>query len=159
MSDSRPVVCLVTTHWGNSEDETTEVVRLLAGAIARSAVVHVVHLDRNSTGPATAMDSVFFVHRLPLLHASPKVAAVVRAALAISNGDPSRSLTTAMHAFEGEVDNIRRGVRPQLEVAGGPQLRLEHHRPRRGRADGDDVPSYAASVVHGPDDVTAPESV
>lgn len=106
MSDKRPIVCVVTTHWGTSEDEETEVVRLLAGAIAPSANVHVIHLDRNATDRTAFMDSVFSVHRLPLINAAPKVASVIRAALAAAGEDALRSLAAAVHGFEGEVEGF-----------------------------------------------------
>ena len=106
MATKRPVVCVVTAHWGTSEDESTEVVRLLAGAIARNATVHVVHLDSTAFARGRYMDSVFSVHRLPLTNAAPKVAAVIKAALAAAGDDSPGSLTTAIRAFEGEVDGL-----------------------------------------------------
>lgn len=69
-------------------------------------MVHVVHLDRLATSRETCLDSIFTVHRLPLVNASPKVASVIRAALAVAGNDAPRSLANAVHAFGGEVDGF-----------------------------------------------------
>ena len=93
---ARPPVALVTTHWGDGNEEAVATTRLLAGALARHARVEVVHLNGPPVGhgephgagagtpPAggPVADSIFPVHPVHLTGARPLVAGVVQAALA-----------------------------------------------------------------------------
>lgn len=87
-------------------------------------MVHVIHLDRDATTNETGLDSIFTVHRLPLINASPKIASVMRAALAVAGNDAPRSLANAVHGFAGEVDGfvetIRRIEPESIVLAGLP---------------------------------------
>jgi hypothetical protein len=77
----RPVVCIVTTHWGTNERESTEVVRLLAGAVASAANVEVIYLDDAALAATTSLDSVFRVHHLPLVGARLLTGSLLRGSL------------------------------------------------------------------------------
>ncbi len=79
-------VALVTAYWGSSLDETTSTTRLLAGALARSARVEVVHLVSPPEPPATVEDSVFRIHRVPWKGARLLRAGLVRSALSTHDG-------------------------------------------------------------------------
>jgi len=84
MTDAgRPArVAIVTTHWGASLDEATEATRLLAGAIASSADIDVVHLVSPPAPAETVRDSVFTLHRVPVHGSRHLRSGLVRAALA-----------------------------------------------------------------------------
>lgn len=104
--EERPVVAIVTRYWGGSEDEPTEVLRLLAGAVARNAKVHVVHLDGSATVASIERDSVFVVHHLPLRGAAPEVVSVLRGAIALSGRAMPSALATTARALEGQPEGL-----------------------------------------------------
>jgi hypothetical protein len=92
-------VIVVTTHWGEEASEPVTITRLLAGALARSARVEVIHLRASSTSPRTRRDSVFVVHELPLRGARPLQASLLRVAL--SGGRRDRAVP---EDFEGDLE-------------------------------------------------------
>lgn len=81
----RPPVTLLTSRWGEGNEEAVALTRLLAGALARSASVEVVHLvpgaQDTPTAVVTEADSIFRVHHAPVAGARPLLAGVVHAAL------------------------------------------------------------------------------
>ncbi len=58
---------IVTPQWGEDESESIAVIRLVAGALARNFRVDVIHLDPLASKPSTFRDSVFDVHRFPVV--------------------------------------------------------------------------------------------
>jgi hypothetical protein len=77
-------VVVVTRHW-NGGDEASEVIRLVAGALARRARVAVVHLEPALAGhpiPEPVTDSVFSVHQVPIYNSDRRRARLLEAALA-----------------------------------------------------------------------------
>ncbi|HVB04705.1 MAG TPA: hypothetical protein VNF07_00430 [Acidimicrobiales bacterium] len=89
-----PRVALVTEHWGAAPSEAVTVTRLLAGALARSASVEVVHLTHAPRRPAGGRDSVFGLHELPVTSERHLHEALVRTALARAG----RPLSPALEA-------------------------------------------------------------
>jgi hypothetical protein len=128
MSEARPVVCIVTTHWGKSERESTDVVRLLAGAIASAATVEVVFLDDASPAPMTTLDSVFTVHHLPLVAARPLAGSLLQASLRatgtsttpLSMREVAQELAGSVHGMAELVTEIA----PDVVVVAGLPLPL-----------------------------------
>jgi hypothetical protein len=123
-----PRVAIVTAHWGGSLDETTSTTRLLAGALARSAEVEVVHLASPPEPPATVEDSVFRVHRVPWKGARLLRAGLVRTALGTYDG--GRHLPAVASALleelEGSAEDaaeVVAGLAPDAVVLAG------HHQP------------------------------
>lgn len=108
---ARPRVVIITRHWGAGDDEPTEVLRLLAGAVSRNATVYVIHLDAAASTPTSELDSVFTVHHLPLLGAAPKVTAVLRAAMAASGGATSDLLMRNFRELEGHPIGLSTALR------------------------------------------------
>lgn len=89
----------VTTHWGQSPDEHTATTRLLAGAVARGAHVHVAHLTNEARPGGPHRDSVFEVHELALHGRRELRAGILRAALA-AHDDGRRLPDTAAAVLE-----------------------------------------------------------
>jgi hypothetical protein len=114
MEGKRPVVCIVTTHWGTNERESTEVVRLLAGAVASAATVEVIYLDDSTLEPTTSLDSVFTVHHLPLIGAQGLTASLLRGSLRAAGAtvappsllEVTRELTGTVHGIARLLEEI-----------------------------------------------------
>jgi hypothetical protein len=124
----RPVVCIVTTHWGSDERESTEVVRLLAGAVASAATVEVIYLDDSAPAPATSLDSVFKVHHLPLLGAQELTGSLLRGSLRASGATTTPpSLLEVTRELAGTVHGVAqllREIAPDSVVVAGLPLPL-----------------------------------
>lgn len=106
----RPRVVLVTEHWGESESEPTTITRLLAGALARSAEVEVLHLGTDERAPSTRRDSVFTVHTLPRRGGRPFRAQLMRAALASSSRHLSATLERAVEDEAGTTEGVGEAI-------------------------------------------------
>jgi hypothetical protein len=124
----RPVVCIVTTHWGASDRESTDVVRLLAGAVASAARVEVIFLDEAAIEPATALDSVFTVHHLPLAGTRPLAGSLLQASLRAAGASATPpSMIEAARELGGSVHGISdllQKIAPDVLVVAGLPLPL-----------------------------------
>jgi hypothetical protein len=124
----RPVVCIVTTHWGTDERESTEVVRLLAGAVASAANVEVIYLDDAAIAATTSLDSVFRVHHLPLVGARGLTGSLLRGSLRAAGAtttppsllEVTRELAGTVHG----VGQLLREIAPDSVVVAGLPLPL-----------------------------------
>ena len=138
-SSSRRRVQLITEHWDGEADEASAATRLVAGALARSAEVEVVHLLPGSAERSTVTDSVFRVHRVPVEGARPLAAGVLRAALSSHDGGRRvpESLKGLLEDYEGVAAARRRrahrGREERLGRAGWPPPALQPRRPRHPR--------------------------
>jgi hypothetical protein len=124
----RPVVCIVTTHWGTNERESTEVVRLLAGAVASAATVEVIYLDDSALGATTSLDSVFTVHHLPLVGAQGLTGSLLSGSLrAVGATTTPPSLLEVTRELAGTVHGVAqllREIAPDSVVVAGLPLPL-----------------------------------
>lgn len=59
-------VAIISSHWGEAEDEQITVTRLIAGALARHFEVDVLHLHASATTSSVRAESAFRVHTFPL---------------------------------------------------------------------------------------------
>jgi hypothetical protein len=122
----QPVVCIVTTHWGTNERESTEVVRLLAGAVASAATVEVIYLDDSTLAPATSLDSVFKVHHLPLVGAQGLTGSLLRGSLrAVGAITTPPSLLGVTRELTGSVQGVAQllqAIAPDSVVVAGLPL-------------------------------------
>jgi hypothetical protein len=124
----RPVVCIVTTHWGAGERESTEVVRLLAGAVASAATVQVLFLDAAALEPMTSLDSVFKVHHLPLVGARELTSTLLRGSLraagAIATPPSLLEVTRGLGGTVHGVAGLLKEIAPDSVVIAGLPLPL-----------------------------------
>lgn len=121
----RPLVALVTSHWGHGDDEATETTRLLAGAIARHATVEVLHLVSPPSTAEALQDSIFTVHKVSVHGARPLRSGILRAALAAADGGVRvpRRAGTVLERYEGVapgVGALLRRLAPDTVVLAGP---------------------------------------
>ena len=118
----------MTTHWGASERESTDVVRLLAGAVASAATVEVIFLDDSSLAPTTSLDSVFTVHHLPLAGARRLTASLLQGSLrAVGASATPPSLLDVTRELSGSVHGVAellRSIAPDSIVVAGLPLPL-----------------------------------
>ena len=120
----RPRVLFVTTHWGLSPDESNAATRLLAGAVARSAEVHVAHLKPEPRAGGPFPDSVFRVHELALHGRKALRAGILRAALAAHDGGQRvpAVASAVLDRFAGEAEGVGElleAIAPQAVVLAG----------------------------------------
>ncbi|HXZ82357.1 MAG TPA: hypothetical protein VED84_01245 [Acidimicrobiales bacterium] len=103
---TRPVVAIVTRHWGETQNEAVAATRLVAGALAGQADVAVVQLDEAER--ATYNDSVFEVHRVPVRGANPRRNALLRGALAgrVSPSGLPAAAIELLHRYDGEAPDV-----------------------------------------------------
>ena len=119
-------ILVVTEHWGSSEDEAAAVTRLLAGALARTNDVEIVHLVDAVEAHALADESVFRIHRVRLLGAQQATAAIVRAALA--SHDDGRVIPTALRGVLEDLDGAAPGAAALIEERAPDAVLLAGHR-------------------------------
>ncbi len=135
---ARPTVALVSAHWGETEDEATSVTRLVAGALARSAEVQVIHLGAPATGSTPRHDSVFRVHGAPLRDAQPLRAGVLRAALGHDGRRrvPARAgaLLAQLEGWSDEVPGLLAQIKPACVLLVGHHQPHDHAAAALGRA-------------------------
>ena len=125
---ARPKVQLVTEHWGREADEAAAVTRLVAGALARSADVEVVHLLPETSRRETAADSVFLVQRVPVEGARPLAAGVLRAALASFDG--GRVVPESLHSVLEDYEGVAAGAEELITTGGADAIVIAgHHQP------------------------------
>lgn len=120
---ARPLVVIVTRHWGEDGDEETFATRSLAGALAPRCRVEVVHLVQPPHPTGTVDDSVFRVHRVALRGARPLRASLLRAALgAYDEERVPAPVAGVLEAYEGhapEVPDLLRALGPDAVVLAG----------------------------------------
>ena len=134
-------VALISAHWGEGTEESTVVTRLLAGALARNAAVHVLHFVSPTEVREPVADSVFLVHSLTLQGARPLRAAVMRAALGHDNS--GRAVPEAVARELALLEGHAQGVAQRLsEIAPRAIVLAGQHQPfslealgRRGSAE------------------------
>ena len=121
---SRPLVAIVTRHWGDDLDETTTATRTIAGALARVADVEIVHLTSPPEAERHYADSVFVVHCVPRHGARPLRSGLGLAALGAHDG--GRRMPNAAQAvldrYEGDAPDVGpmlRSLRPDAVVLAG----------------------------------------
>ena len=132
----------MTTHWGTNERESTEVVRLLAGAVASGAIVEVIYLDDSTLAPTTSLDSVFKVHHLPLVGARRLTGSLLRGSLRAAGATTTPpSLLEVTRELAGTVHGVAellQEIAPDSVVVAGLPLPLEVY---------DDLATINARVV------------
>jgi hypothetical protein len=86
--------------------------------------VHIAHLDRSATVATDELDSVFQVHKVPVIGAAPHVGAVLRGALAAAHATTPRSLLLQAQALEGRAVGLEETLKTigadSIVVAGLP---------------------------------------
>ncbi len=125
---SRPLIAVVTSHWGAERDEATTITRLLAGALARAGRVEVLHVGAPVAAPTTRRDSAFSLHEIPV-RGNPRRAALVRAALTRDGGGLSPTLEQLVAAEAGSADGVAErlaALAPDAVVLAGHEQRWAH---------------------------------
>jgi hypothetical protein len=125
----RPTLALVTTHWGGHDDEAIATTRLVAGALARHAQVEVVHLVAPEHAGEALADSIFPVHREPLVGARPLLGDLVRASLRQAGSGPTpAAIRPLLCDLEGSAPGLGRllaRLAPQVVVLVGRHQPIE----------------------------------
>ena len=122
---ARPLVAVVTTHWGASDDEPTLVTRLLAGALATRADVEIVHLVTESQVTDVYADSVFRVTPTALVGSEPLRAAIVRAA--VGEGGVGASFPRELEQITTRYEGVAPRVVETIEKLDPDALVLSGH--------------------------------
>jgi hypothetical protein len=122
MTDARARIALVTRSWGG-DDDAPSITRLIAGAFAIHGEVEIVHVCETET-PSVANESVFVVHKVPLIGAQPVRAAIALAATEIGGyGDLPEAVIGLLERWEGtapSAPDVLRSIAPDVVVLVGP---------------------------------------
>lgn len=101
-------IAIITSFWGEDEDEQISVIRLAAGALARQLHVDVIHLDTTATTQRTRNESAFVVHTIPLTPTHPAQDLLLRLALNNDGGSPDLPphLEATVDAHQGALEAV-----------------------------------------------------
>jgi len=133
-------LAIITPMWGEDETESISVIRLVAGALARHFRIDIIHLDPAASMPETLRDSVFDIHRFPVVLQDRQQETLLRIALGLDSLDDEipDCLTSRIdgRAFvDGDINACLDELAPQVILLIGSahpfdlqQLRANHDR-------------------------------
>ncbi len=117
-------IAVITCHWGDDNDDRASAMRLISGAASRNFSVDIIHLNENISQYEIVKDSIFQVHRLPVVDRNSLRSDLIKVALA--SYDQGRKIpevaAESITAYRGKahfVSEALDNIAPDIILLGG----------------------------------------